>query len=79
MTENEATRIPEARRAKCEFCPDVVDVEAFGICQFTKGWVLRRQGGGGHGVSLAEHENRWAHGRCVERQAARLRDQGTLW
>jgi len=30
---------------------------------------MNRAGGGGHGVSLAERENRWAHGLCVERMS----------
>ena len=28
--------------------------------------VLQSAGGGGHGISLPERANRWAHKRCVE-------------
>lgn len=58
--------IPERFRAPCEFCGRELDVRAEGTHQRTTGWVKVRAGGGGHGVSLAERENRWAHGWCVD-------------
>lgn len=59
--------IPDRHRASCEFCGHELDVRDRGVYQFTSGWVMNRTGGGGHGVSLAERANRWAHGLCVER------------
>ena len=61
--------IPERSRARCEFCGLDVDVRDRGVFQHTSGWVMNREGGGGHGVSLAERANRWAHGLCVERMS----------
>jgi hypothetical protein len=60
---------PERYRATCEFCKADLDVRVSGVYQRTSGWVMNRLGGGGHGVSLPERENRWAHGRCVERMS----------
>jgi hypothetical protein len=60
--------IPTRFIAKCEFCPDEVDMRMDGVYQWTAGWVMQRKGGGGHGVSLPERANRWAHGWCIERK-----------
>lgn len=62
--------IPERYRAICEFCQQQLDIRALGIHQYTKGWVKNRSGGGGHGISLAERENRWAHGYCIDRMSS---------
>lgn len=62
--------IPAYRKAQCEFCDGELDIDADGVHQYTKGWVKNRTGGGGHGISLAEEERRWAHGHCI---AARVR------
>lgn len=64
--------IPERFRAKCEFCYEVLDVRNEGVHQFTSGWVMNRSGGGGHGISLPERANRWAHKLCVERKVRGL-------
>ena len=69
--------IPERFRAKCEFCGNDVDTRELGVHQYTRGWVKARSGGGGHGVSLAERENRWAHGHCVDREV--YGNQGRLF
>jgi hypothetical protein len=61
--------IPERHRALCEFCKRELDVRDRGVFQFTAGWVMNRDGGGGHGISVPERANRWAHGLCVERVA----------
>lgn len=61
--------IPDRFRAVCEFCHQALDVRDRGVHQRTSGWVMIREGGGGHGISLPERENRWAHGQCVERQS----------
>jgi|SoiMethySBSTD1v2_1073268.scaffolds.fasta_scaffold63812_9 hypothetical protein len=67
MGDEFAQHIPERFRAKCEICGQVLDVRADGVHQRTSGWVKNRTGGGGHGVSLPERENKWAHGYCVDR------------
>jgi hypothetical protein len=59
--------IPARYRVSCEFCGRDLDVRDKGVYQRTTGWVMNRAGGGGHGVSLPERANRWAHGLCVER------------
>ncbi len=61
------TTVPDRFKAKCEFCDYELDTRAAGVHQYTSGWVMNRSGGGGHGVSLASRENRWAHRQCVER------------
>lgn len=74
-----AMEIPARFRAACEFCTDEVDVRAAGVYQWTRGWVMQREGGGGHGVSLPERENRWAHGRCVEKAVKGTLAQGSMF
>jgi hypothetical protein len=64
----EAT-IPTRFRARCEFCHFTVDTRLSGVYQWTAGWVMQREGGGGHAVSLPERSNRFAHGHCIDRQA----------
>jgi hypothetical protein len=61
-------RIPPAFRADCEFCPEPVDTRTEGTHQYTSGWVMLRQGGGGHGISLPRRHRRWAHRHCIERE-----------
>lgn len=61
--------IPERHRAICEFCKRELDVRDRGVFRYTSGWVMNRQGGGAHGVSLPKRENRWAHQLCVERMS----------
>jgi len=63
------TIIPLRFQANCEFCAGrygPVDTRAEGSHQFTCGWVMQREGGGGHGISLPQRHNRWAHRVCVE-------------
>ena len=71
--------IPARFRASCEFCGHDLDVRANGVHQFVKGWVMNREGGGGHGVSLPERENRFAHRWCVERMTRGTFGQGGLF
>jgi hypothetical protein len=73
--EYELRVIPERYRAKCEFCPDPIDIRDEGVHQWTAGWVMQRAGGGGHGISCAVRENRWAHKKCVERESRGLPQQ----
>lgn len=61
------TMIPYRYQGKCEFCGEVLDVRDHGVYQHTSGWVMNREGGGGHGVSLPERANRWGHRQCVEK------------
>jgi len=75
---DERLRIPTAYASPCELCGEILDVRAVGVHQWTSGWVARREGGGGHGVSLPIRERRWAHRRCVEREAAGLARQESL-
>ena len=58
--------IPTRFRAMCEFCGHELNTQTPGVHQFTSGWVMNRTGGGGHGISLAERSNRWAHRHCIE-------------
>jgi hypothetical protein len=58
--------IPSRLRAMCELCGNELSIKETGVHQWTAGWVLQRAGGGGHGISLPERSNRWAHRYCVE-------------
>jgi hypothetical protein len=60
--------IPARYRATCEFCQRELNTTESGVHQFTKGWVMNRAGGGGHGVSLPERELRFACGYCIKRR-----------
>lgn len=71
--------IPERFRAICSFCKQELDIRAIGVHQYTKGWVKNRSGGGGHGISLPERENRWAHGYCVDRVSSDTFGQASLF
>jgi hypothetical protein len=62
----------------CAFCKLELDTREVGIHQYVKGWVMNREGGGGHGVSLPERENRWAHRHCVDAQTAGTFGQASL-
>jgi hypothetical protein len=61
--------IPTRFRATCEFCGRDLDTRIEGAHQWTAGWVMQRDGGGGHGVSLPQRANRWAHRQCVEKES----------
>ena len=68
--------VPSRFVATCEYCEGRLDVREPGTYQYTCGWVMQRSGGGGHGVSLPERSNRWAHRLCIE---TKIRgDQTTL-
>ena len=58
--------IPTRYLGTCELCGNELNTQAEGVHQWTSGWVLRRAGGGGHGISLPVRENRWAHRYCIE-------------
>lgn len=61
--------IPGRFRQSCELCGHDVDVRERGVHQWTAGWVMQRAAGGGHGISLPQRENRWAHRHCVDSAA----------
>jgi len=63
----------------CALCGEPVNPESVGVYQRTSGWVQRREGGGGHGVSLPEREAKWAHRHCVERAVRGLLHQTELF
>ena len=67
--------IPDRYRKACEFCNEAVDAREEGVHQWTSGWVMQRGGGGGHGISLPERADRWAHRYCVEREIKGLTHQ----
>ena len=69
---------PERFSARCHYCGLEMDTRDLGIYQWTAGWVLQRAGGGGHGISLPQRENRWAHGICVERAVKGTLAQGEM-
>jgi hypothetical protein len=61
-------QIPTRFLATCEFCKHELDIRIEGAHQWTCGWVMVRDGGGGHGVSLPQRDpSRWAHRQCVEK------------
>lgn len=70
--------IPPARRALCDLCKRELDIRDLGVHQWTSGWVKLREGGGGHGISCAVREPRWAHSWCVDRLAKGFLKQETL-
>lgn|SRR5262245_34921043 len=58
--------VPARFVARCEKCGRDLDTREAGTHQWTAGWVKVREGGGGHGISLPERSNRWAHDRCIQ-------------
>lgn len=60
--------IPSRFVRKCFLCPNDLDIRADGVHQWVAGWVKNREGGGGHGISLPQREDKWAHRQCVERE-----------
>ena len=68
-----------ARRVPCDICKEDLDIRDPGVCQWTAGWVLIREGGGGHGISCPERANRWAHRYCVDRMSKGLINQPSLF
>lgn len=81
LNEDEEFRasVPERFRSKCELCGNDLDIRADGVHQRTSGWVKNRSGGGGHGVSVPERENKWAHGYCVDNATRGLLKQGKMF
>jgi len=71
--------IPASRRTLCALCSLELDSDAPGTYQWTSGWVMRRQDGGGHSVTLPERAPRWAHRLCVDRASRGTLHQSSLF
>jgi len=74
--------IPPHLRAKCEFSPPdkphYLNISDDGVHQRVCGWVKNRSGGGGHGVSLPERQNKWVCQYCLERRIKGFEAQSEL-
>jgi hypothetical protein len=71
--------IPARFSATCEFCHNELDTREPGVHQWTAGWVRQRSGGGGHGISLPERANRWAHSYCVDSETRGFTKQKSMF
>ena len=71
--------IPARYLSKCEFCGHELDVRAPGVHQKISGWAKNREGGGAHGVSMPERENRFAHSVCVDSAARGMLQQTSMF
>jgi len=71
--------IPASRQAPCEFCTRILDADAPGTYQWTSGWVMRRDDGGGHGISLPVRANRFACRSCIDRAIRGTLAQSSLF
>lgn len=71
--------IPASRQAPCSFCGKTLDADAPGTYQWTAGWVMRREDGGGHAVSCPERFNRYACRSCVDRAIRGTLHQSSLF
>jgi len=71
--------IPAYRKAPCEFCHRKLDADAPGVYQWTSGWVMRREDGGGHGISLPERSPKWACRLCIDRASRGSLHQTSLF
>ena len=64
----------------CHICGRALSAKDTGTCQYTRGWVKVRSGGGGNAVHLPDREPYFAHYECVKRRIAGWdRRQTTLW
>jgi hypothetical protein len=79
MEDRQLASIPARFRSVCAFCGHDLDTREPGVHQWTAGWVMNRSSGGGHGISLPQRENRWAHRQCVERAARGQTQQRSLF
>jgi hypothetical protein len=70
--------IPERFKAVCEFGGEEIDTRTAGVFQFTTGWVMQRDGGGGHGISLPKRELRFCCRYHMEREIAGYTKQAVL-
>jgi hypothetical protein len=77
--DRQLANIPARFRGICAFCNRDLDTREPGVHQWTAGWVMNREGGGGHGISLPQRDNKWAHRHCVERAVKGQSRQGSLF
>jgi hypothetical protein len=67
------------RKCAFEYCGhDELDIREPGVFQYKEGWEMKREGGGGHGLSCAKAHDKYAHRHCVERAASKYGNQGSL-
>lgn len=71
--------IPEHARALCAFCGLELNTKVEGVHQFSTGWVKNRSGGGAHGLSLQQRENKWAHSHCIDKEIRGHTNQGSMF
>lgn len=71
--------IPTRFLRKCAFGDHEIDIRQPGVHQWTAGWVMQREGGGGHGISLPQREDRWACRYHVEREIGGYSKQGDMF
>jgi len=71
--------VPERFVARCELGGEEIDTRVEGVHQWMSGWVKQRDAGGGHGISCAVRENRWACSYHVDRAARGLTGQGRMF
>jgi hypothetical protein len=71
--------IPDRFKSTCEFCSKELDTRADGVHQWTAGWVMQRSGGGGHGISLPQRANRWAHPWCIDTEIRGFTHQKSMF
>jgi len=71
--------IPAHRKAPCEFCQRELDVDTPGVYQWTCGWVMRRDDGGGHSISLPVRATRFACRPCIDQAIRGSLHQSSLF
>lgn len=58
---------PSRQQARCHFCGVELDIRVVGIYQRASSWLEQRGAtGGANAVGLAERENTWACGPCID-------------
>lgn len=71
--------VPSRAQVLCEGrCGRMINIEADGVHQWTCGWVMRRAGGGGHGVSLAVRQQRFMCRMCLRDKVEGFTEQPSL-
>jgi hypothetical protein len=71
--------IPERFKRQCALGDHEIDIRGVGVYQWTAGWVMQREGGGGHGVSLPQRADKWACRYHVEREVKGHTNQITMF
>ena len=60
----------------CAFCEEAVDPDQNGVFYQVKGWIMKRERGGAHGITLQEGPYAYAHGGCIDRQRVATKKRG---